>query len=132
MRTQNVTQTITASQNQSVRASLTTDFRPDSRQENSHFSSIDASREASREQMMNKFKPDSPVMKSDNPMSIHELQEFSISTGQRIPHNRIFPERREVVREDTKAKSQLRDHALSNLPESIRRVKEDIKKKIEE
>lgn len=138
MRTQNVTQTITHSQNPSLRASLTNDFRPDSRTEDSHFASIDASRE-SREQIINKFKPDSPVVKVDNPMSIYELQEFSTSTGHRKQQQyRGVPERREAVREvdredrNFNAKSQLRDHALSNLPESIRRVKEDIKKKIEE
>jgi len=70
----------------------------------------------------------SPIQKNDDPLSLNELQGSLLGS-----HSfKSSIERGAVNKEDLNSKSQLRENAISNLPASIRRVKEEIKRKIEE
>lgn len=64
--------------------------------------------------------------RDDDPMSLHELQ---ASLGYKNVAKLRIPERE---REESFKRTDLRENAMSNLPASMRRVKEEIKKKIEE
>jgi hypothetical protein len=64
----------------------------------------------------------------DDPLSIKELQNTPNSVLR--VRNKSNP-RTENKETDTQTKEKLKEQALSNLPDSIRKVKDDIKKKIE-
>jgi len=68
-----------------------------------------------------------PEHERDDPMSLHELQ---ASMGYKNVGRLRIPDR-EREKEESYKRTDLRENAMSNLPASMRRVKEEIKKKID-